>query len=112
MSIQKQCLFGSKLVFIFVRVFVGAHTLIILIISYFTTVDPTFVYIVFLLVSCRSRTMTFRTAVVLGVVVVAAAACIAVQGQDSEHTCLSDGSHCSCRDDHQSCSYWQSLGEW
>ena len=55
--------------------------------------------------------MTLRAAVVLGVVV-AAAAFVAVLGQDSEHTCLADGSHCSCRDEHESCQYWQSLGEW
>jgi hypothetical protein len=41
-----------------------------------------------------------------------AAAFVAVLGQDSEHTCLADGSHCSCRDEHESCKYWQSLGEW
>ena len=31
---------------------------------------------------------------------------------DGDHVCLADGSHCSCRDEHENCDYWQSLGEW
>ena len=31
---------------------------------------------------------------------------------DGDHVCLADGSHCSCRDEHESCGYWLSLGEW
>jgi hypothetical protein len=41
-----------------------------------------------------------------------AAASVGVLAQDSEHTCLADGTHCLCRDDHENCKYWQSLGEW
>ena len=44
-------------------------------------------------------------------ILVLVAAAIAV-AQGSEETCLNDGTHCGCRDDVETCSYWQSLGEW
>jgi hypothetical protein len=54
--------------------------------------------------------MTIMRMVRIAILVLVAAA-IAV-AQDSEETCLNDGTHCGCRDDVETCSYWQSLGEW
>ena len=51
-------------------------------------------------------TMMLRIAAVLMALVALAIA------QDNEQTCLADGTQCSCRDEHESCDYWQSLGEW
>jgi len=50
-------------------------------------------------------TMMLRIAAVLMALVALAIA------QDNEQTCLADGTQCSCRDEHESCDYWQSLGE-
>ena len=54
--------------------------------------------------------MTVMFMVRISILVLVAAAIAAAQ--DSEETCLNDGTHCGCRDDIETCRYWQSLGEW